>query len=478
MWKTLSKDMLLYEIIPLCDPEQFLTIMQLNKRSCNIAKQFPTYVHLFKRKRNKYPDCRAQAVCAIGNEIWALYYVNKRNIRRELISDASKSGNINLIKHFVSSYSIHHLLPYAIRNAIKYGKMEAVYYLLSLDSQIELHQPVEEAAYKNDRKLIGVFINYMKINNLPIVKIHRGYNPRNHTINFWDYAIVGATKGNHVELFYYILELSNHVPSTIAYVYALYNKNYELAKVIHELNGSTEEFINDSVITLVGHPSTAETVKYMTDQLKQPDWIQYFKCFVHRDGDHIEAALYCLPMCDHDARDIIQLGITTDNMDLVHRAIPNIERPNWDEYLLTASRYGSCMCMKYFASKKIWSFDEAIEECDNCCRSNIDGETNPEHLALIRSLQKQYMGEPKKDVVYDIPDDSSEDDSNEDDSSEDDSNEDDSNEDDSNEDDSSEDDSNEDDSNEDDSNEDDSNEEDNFINPDDADYVFVGNEQS
>jgi hypothetical protein len=172
MWNTLSKDMLLYEIVPHTDPQQFLALLQLNKRTNNISKQFPIYDYMVKRKtKNKF---RTTLACEFGNEIWTLYYVAKaiQNTKANYPQDthdtnylmipATQSGNMNLVKRFNND---EHHIPYGLQVAVKYNRLNVIHYLLNNYKNIDLRMAVRTATAQNNQELFYLFVEYIKTNN-------------------------------------------------------------------------------------------------------------------------------------------------------------------------------------------------------------------------------------------------------------------------------------------------------------------------
>jgi hypothetical protein len=302
MWGSLSKDVLLYEVTPYCDPEQFLMLLQLNKRTNRIVSEYKTYMSIKEaRKIDKQLAIEPYKSCELGDYNWAVYYLDKYQ-KDQLISyicdRTTFGGNLDLFKHIEQNYAIsdYEISSFAFINAIECKNPAILNYMMSKYHNLD---------YATGACFAAKLGNIPLLDTLATIVISQIESDR--ITEFWQRVVWRViSESNDTSILVEVLARSNFILTPEEFTLAVAHDKYITAHHIYKLVGSDvfiKECIDrsiDSVTRIPPDESTKlhveyfERFKFACSFLKSPDWIAYATKF--KQYRFHNSASYCEEM--------------------------------------------------------------------------------------------------------------------------------------------------------------------------------------
>jgi hypothetical protein len=392
MWHSLSRDVLLYEIIPYTDPQQLSLILKLNKNTNRIAKEYKPYKanqtwwaeHLrilppkIKLNKQNYRIENLNNALESGNTIWAIYYSKRvKGIKpSQLLHSAFVSGNIDLIKHFEPKVKAQHRygpIAVGLTQAVIHNNQKLIDYILDTYSEQTIAKKIDYAtatyyaAKQGNQKLVTIFLD----------RTSEKYKENTQAA-----VITGSIKKNHLDILKYIVDRYLLAPSAEYLVQAILRGYIEMSAYITGLIGVGEYFEEAAQIIFdmdevdTSHDEVIRMIDALYELLKDnmpPDFwrMMIVDAIYNSDENKATLSLRQYRKCNlqnaplgASYRDMqIQIGIAFENTGLIEEAMAT--GPNdLDQYLFYATLLNSLPMMKFFCEKGARDFDRVLSQLD------------------------------------------------------------------------------------------------------------------
>jgi hypothetical protein len=446
MWATLSRDVLLYEILPYCDPKQVATLLKLNRNTNRIVKEFSKYKthsdwwkeikkqnqRLKKKKRvvfdrEIYQLNNLKNSCERGDLIWAKYYHKHapKVSPKEITHAAFIGGNIQLIKYFLAKTKQadrYHFASHGLVVAIANNYDMITRYILDTYGtplqvqnkkqtgviKLNYAQAINYAAKLGEQSLVAEMFDRMKTNYCQ------------HSMNIAiTAAFIGAAFGNQLDILKYIVNRIELLAPPETLVIALREGHDEMAEYIasnaenagffeltimlifdniHENDEDGEEMGDGEGGESESTPEEIELARSCLIKLKAlsrrlpPDpqiWTELSEGFLMQEME--KEAMLCYEMSNLDPELGIHTGIVFNNKSLINEILAKPQphqnqNHDWEQYLMWAAEELNFELVRFFAQRGARSFNKVLRQCRDIL---IDDDFHNLKRTILK-LKKEY----------------------------------------------------------------------------------------